>query len=98
MAALASAVSPPISASNSVLATISSVSRIMSAWTSRTWPSRHDCEHSLGVIDHEPGVGSDPLAVKCRLGQLALAAPELPFAGQESLARASALSSAADSA
>ena len=42
-------------------------------------------QHPLGVIDHEPAVRSDPLAVKRRLGQLALAAPELAFAGQEPL-------------
>ena len=44
-------------------------------------------EHSLGVIDHEPAIGGDPLAVKRRLGELALAAPELPLAGQEPLAQ-----------
>ena len=87
IAALASADSPPISASNRVLATISRVSRIMSAWTSRTWPSAHDCEHSLGGLDHEPGVGGDPLAVERRLGELALAPPELSLAGQEPLAQ-----------
>ena len=42
IAALTSAVSPPSSASKSVLATISSVSCIMSAWISRTWPSDHE--------------------------------------------------------
>ena len=35
-------VSPPISASNRVLATISRVSRIISAWASRTWLSSQD--------------------------------------------------------
>ncbi len=43
-------------------------------------------EHALGEIHHEPRIGSDPLAVKRRLGQLALPAPELALAGQEPLA------------
>ena len=42
-------------------------------------------EHPLGVFDHEPGIGGDSLAVERRLGKLALASPEFPFAGQEPL-------------
>ena len=87
IAALTSADSPPSSASKRVLATISRVSRIMSAWTSRTWPSAQRGEHPLGELDHQLGVGGDPLAVERRLRELALAAPEVALAGQQALAQ-----------
>ena len=44
-------------------------------------------EHALGKINHEPPIGGDPFAVKRGLYQLALTAPELTLADQETLAQ-----------
>ncbi len=81
-----SAESPPSSAPKSALATISSVSCIMSAWTSRACPSAQDADQSLGEVDHELAEGRDPIAVERRLSELALGAPEVALAGEQTLA------------
>ena len=74
------------SASNSVLPTTPSVSRIISCATSIVAPSRQLLPDAVRVGGHHRRVGGDAVAVKRRLHEAALAAMERVFAGQQPLA------------
>ena len=64
----------PASSPKSVLVAMRSVSSVMSAWTSRSSPSRHSSSMRVGERDHVVAVGVDARLVERGLEEPAVAA------------------------